>query len=252
MSRTRFVLGLMLALIALSAVSASGAFAAEEPQWRVATKVLTSPTETEEILAKQNGVQTLSSTGLTIECTGLKLKTGATIIGDTGLVNHPGTSKETIEYSGCSTPGFAKCKINGAVSGSGIIKTEPLSDKLAFETKAASEAGTQPTVTVFKTETKGVFAVFELKEATPGTKECPATGSIKVEGEEVVVKNLGTPETEALTHEIEAPKTAIKVYWTAKGVEHKVATLKLVGLSATYSGKAVTELALKKNFSIVA
>src|SRR6267154_1629919 len=97
------LLGVLLVVaFALSAVAAGAAFAAE-PEYLVKLSPFTG---TKAVEAEANGVQTLKSTGLTIECKKFGLAAGAVIEGGA-----PGKSKETIQYSECAVAGFALCKI---------------------------------------------------------------------------------------------------------------------------------------------
>jgi hypothetical protein len=231
----------LVAAVALVAASVALAASTNNPQYKVAGAILGSG-NTRIFTVTQVNTQTLKGTGLTIECTGLKAEAGATIIGS--AAPNPGTSKETLEYSGCTVKNFPKCKVNGHIPGE--IKTQPLINKLAFETKAAAEKEKEPTVTVLtpEAEKEPKFALFTLTEENKGTKECPLTGEVGSKGS-VALKNVAKAEEETETHELEGTEPALKAYWLNEGgesTEHKV-RLEVAGLAATYVGKSRVTIA---------
>jgi hypothetical protein len=260
MKRIR-IIGLVLAAVfALSAVASATASAEENPTWWYCKKVggtlgkfttsactgTEAPGEWEktflaagefkEITAAANGTQKLSSTGVTINCTALKLGAGAKLLG-----GEPGTDEEIITYEKCSVEGFPLCKINGKNAGEATITTNLLKSTLVFETKAAAEAKTAPTLSLFEPKVGTQFVEIEFS----GT--CPATGKLKVLGK-VLAKNVNG-ESHIETGELEAPPTAIKKYFTNPGAtEHKFSATEelhlegIFNLPATYSGKATVKL----------
>ena len=236
MKRMKLMGTLLAAVFVVGLVGATSAMATStnNPQWQILSSVLKAG-ETANVRAEAVGTQTLSSTGLTIACTQFSLAAGAHLIGS----NAPnrGTSEETIVYSNCTVTSFAKCKINNAVPGT--ITTHPLLDLLVFLTEVgALNENALESGTLFEPKTAPNFALFLLSEEKPGTKECPLTGTVKVEGTGVIVKNL-TADVSSLAHEIDAPTTAIKTYWVNEGgktTSKAGVKIEVVGNAAIYSG----------------
>ena len=243
MKRMNITGTLLAAVFVIGLIGATSAMAAStnNPQWLILSTVLAAG-KTAAIDAEANGVQTLASTGLTIECKKFGLLPGAILIGSTAPA--PGTSEETILYSECEVAGFPACKIGGAVPGK--IETHALRDLLVFLTKIAAE----------KEEAAGSGTLFEPKTGTafaliPLSGTCPLTGTVTVSGNGVVVNNLTV--NHEVTHEIEAPTPAKKEYWSNKsGVSTQTTGIKLevAGLAATYTGKAKILLANKEPWGI--
>jgi hypothetical protein len=237
-----FVIGLIGAASAM-------AHATNNPQWQILGTVLKAG-ETVKVHAEANGVQTLSSVGLSIECTKFGLLPGAILVGSNAPA--PGTSEEIIQYSECKVKSSPLCKINGAVPGK--IETKPLIDLLVFLTKlGALDENALESGTLFEPKTGEKFAEFELSEANPGTKECPATGNTLVEGKGVLVNNLNADELSTVK-EIEAPATAKTKYFVNEpGLVVKEKTgvnIKIGGIAATYTGNARILLASKEHWGI--
>jgi hypothetical protein len=233
------IMGTLLAavfVVGLVGAASASALSTNNPQWQILSTILKAG-ETKNIRAEARGTQTLAGTGLTIECKEFSLAAGAHLIGSNAP--NPGTSEETIVYSNCTIPASAKCKINGAVPGK--IETKPLLNLLVFLTEVgALNENALESGTLFEPKTAPTFALFVLTEEKPGTKECPLTGDVLVEGSGVIVKNL-TADVLSLAHEIDAPTTAIKTYWVNEGGVSKQKTgvnIKVAGLAATYSGNS--------------
>jgi hypothetical protein len=225
----KLVVVTVMAVFALAAFASASAFAAN-PAWEVeegGVAKLLAAGESREITAEANGNQELAATGVTLVCSSVTLAAGATITG-----GEPGTDKETLVYGGCKVKEKA-CEARtkgGAVAEQ--IQTSALKSTLAFETKAAAEASKAPTVTLFEPSEGTTFVEVELK----GT-ECPFIENATIKGT-VAVKNLGAESERLITHEIEAPATALtKVFKNPGAVETKV-KLTAFGLAAKYVGKS--------------
>src|ERR1700728_3092748 len=198
------------AFFVFATVGASSALAAKDnPLWALEGKIATAGV-TMAVEAEANGSQTLESAKITISCKKLSF-VGGEIIGST--LPESGKGKGKILYQECIVVGSDEttCKINGAAIGKGEIETKALVTLEAYASKAAAEAEaltTGETVTVFKPEnaTTAIFAEFTL------TGTCPVTGTLKVEGTGVIVKNLGT-NASLEVQEIEAPTTALTKYF---------------------------------------
>jgi hypothetical protein len=280
MLRIRMIGLALVAVFALSAVAASAALATStnNPEWGVdianggtCTKVSTGQTgafenstcttakatlngfeellasgKSVEIVAKANGSQKLVTSLTTIVCKAFKVAKGAVIVGSAEPA--AGTNEEIIEYEECEVEGKPKCEINKMAAGKATITTVLLKSTLVFDSKAEAEKEESSTYTLFEPKSGTKFVEFELS----GT--CPATGKIGVEGQ-VAVENVKGSE-HLVTHELNAPSTAIKVYWinkAGKTEEVKVKELKLEGiikLPATYVGKAQVELKSKSDWWI--
>ncbi len=223
---------LLAAVVAIGLIGATSATAlsTNNPQWLILSKILAAG-ETALVHAEATTVQTLTDTGLKIECHKFGLLEDPRLIGSNAPA--PGTSEEKIMYSECEVGGgFPACKINGAVPGE--IETSLLRDLLVFLTKAGAEKEEAATSgTLFEPKTGTQFALFVL------TGTCPLTGDVTVNGTGVLVKNLTV--NHEVSHEIEAPAVAIKAYFANEGgvtVEKTGVKITVAGLAATYAGKA--------------
>jgi hypothetical protein len=259
------IMGLCLvAAMALSAVVSASASATKNPKWVICetrgpnngqwsdgtctklggektheTRLLLTENETREITAVGNGNQMLASPGApTVICKKLKLKAGAVLLG-----GEPGKDNESIVYEECEVEGKPNCKVKNVGGVNGTIETHPLTSTLVYTSKAAEEAENQAaTLTLFKPTTGEIFVELELE----GT-ECPEAlrgKALPVKGE-VLGENTGLNE-HLVTHELNFPATALKIYWLQVGgvaTEKEIKKLMLATLSATYSGKTKVSLA---------
>jgi len=203
MKRIR-ILGLALvAVFALSAVVAVAAQATEAPFYKVAGKRLESG-KTEEISSHAGtGGFTLTATGKVVKCSTLTNNAGATAIGSNAGV--PGTSSETLEFSGCTVTGNGEpCKVTEP------IKTTALKNELALN------EGLTSIVVEFKPSTGTEFATLKFTGTgceVAETKVTIAEGSAGIgqafSGGKLV--EVGKEPAEAKDGEINFPTTAIKV-----------------------------------------
>lgn len=236
-------------VIGLIAAASAMAHATNNPQWQILGKILKAG-ETVGVTAEANGVQKLTSAALTIECTKFALAAGAILIGSDAPA--PGTSEETIVYSGCKVAGFPNCKINNEVPGE--IETKPLRDLLVFLTRlGALDENALESGTLFEPKTPKIFAEFTLSEANPGTGECPVTGNTVVEGTGVLVNNLNA-DLLSTVKEIEAPSIKKTAYFVNEGklltLERTGVNIKVGGAPATYIGISRISLVSKDHWGI--
>jgi hypothetical protein len=239
MKRIR-ILGLALvAVFALSAVVAVAAQATEAPFYKVAGKRLASGESAEISSHAGTGGFTLTTTGKVVKCLTLTNNAGATIIGSNAGV--PGTSSETLEFSGCTVTGNGEpCAVTTP------IKTTALKNELALTESLTSF------LVEFKPATGTEFATLKFTGAgceITETKVTIAEGSAVIgqvfSGGKLV--EPGKEPAEAKDGEINFPTTAIKVIdlqETASGGFKKVeeSPLKAFGLAATFSGLAIVLL----------
>ncbi len=230
-------------VIGLVTAASAMAHATNNPQWEILSKILKAG-ESVKVHAIANGVQKLASVAITIECESFSLAPGAKLIGSNAPA--PGTSEETIQYSGCIVTGFPFCLINGASPGA--ITTNPLLDLLVFLTKlGALDENALESGTLFEPKTAPTFATFVLS----GT--CPVSGTVKVDGTGVVVDNL---QADALStvKEIRAPTTAHKAYFVNEpGLVVKEKTgvkIEVAASLAVYSGLAKILLESKEHWGV--
>jgi hypothetical protein len=221
------------AVCALSAVLAGPVFAAStnNPEFLVSGAKLAGTTE---ILAEANGAQLLESAAAeTISCTGTSLKAGATIENDSSPLW--GLDHETIIYTGC-TYGKNTCKVSTKGQKTfGTIETNALASKNAWSAeKEAEKESLSAAVTVFTPASGETFTELEFEG-----EKCPILTKVDIKGS-VVAKNIGNAYTSELTHEIEAPTTAITKYFYNEGGKTKEGKAKLTafGVEAKYVGKA--------------
>jgi hypothetical protein len=168
------VLGLaMLAVFALSAITATAAQAKGGPFFKIKGTRLTASTE--EFTAKHQKDFVLTATGVTLTCKKLKVEAGAEIIGSSGL--NSSTNKEVIVFEECSLAGNGpNCKL--AAADKGIIKTEALKSTLDYPKKVP--AGGDILLVLFQPETGSGFVKIKVE---PGAeKGCTVEGTLAVEG----------------------------------------------------------------------
>jgi len=237
------------AVLAVSfAVTASAFAATNNPDYSSELKGvlgLLEAGEKGEVEAKAANTQSLKATGVTINCTNLKLAPGANIKGRAAKSGESeGTSEEILEYSGCTVESFPECKVEDTVTKKpGTIKTLTLTNKLAWKTKEAAEKeNLEEAVTVFEPKTPSLFVTLNLS----GT--CPLTGEEKTIGT-VIVNNVKPGNVGKEIQTLEAPSPRLAAYWlNVKGVatETKPKLLELgTAGKATYAGTSEVKLTTK-------
>jgi hypothetical protein len=199
------------------------------------------PYETLTVLASAINTQLLSSIGVIIECSKLKLLPGAYILGGS-----PATDLEQILYSGCSVNGHPSCDVYSTGQPLGSIQTEPLESELVYVGQHAAElldpdeSGTlfrpQPPLTDFVK-----IQIWEL-----ATSACPAAlqvaGGVPVSGNVVLLND--EPLEHLLLHVLLALKKPIKNYYLGHtGTAHPV-KLELGGVEAKYLGEVSVDVTL--------
>lgn len=233
-SMFRTALVTLVAALAMGALTSSSALAAStnNPQWEINKKIL-GEGESAEMTAKASGRQILSSSLAEIECTKLKVQTGAKMLGSKAPAS--GSANETIVYEECEVNSFPGCEINKGKAGKAKITTDPLTTTLVFETKEAAEKETGATLSLLKPSTGKTFAPLEL---SPETGEaCPTKGNLGIAGE-VAFENIeGAVAKES--HELRSLSRISKAFVNEGGktVEKSVVGLKLGGgVAMTYLG----------------
>lgn len=132
MSRIRRVLPAIFVVV-LTGVATSSALAVDDPFYKVAGARLGAGESKELVLtAEGNQLLVLPSAGITITCTGIGVKKGATINGSSAP--EAGTSTGVIEYSGCTVTGNGeKCVVTSVAKAKDKkIVSEPMKDELVF------------------------------------------------------------------------------------------------------------------------
>src|SRR5665213_3577943 len=120
----------LVAVLVLSAITATTAQATEGPFYKLAGARLKAgeSREMKGSLASGSKLQLKAGT-VTITCTSLKFPKGSKLIGSNGA--NPGKSEQVIEYEGCSQEGNGvECKIAG-----NKITTNALKSELGYQAK---------------------------------------------------------------------------------------------------------------------
>jgi hypothetical protein len=244
MKRTQTMGLAILAIFAMSAVVASGAQAATEgPFYKVATSRAFGSKEIKAEATKSFVLKTPTA-GVTITCTALKVKAGATIKEST--VGNAGTSSETIEYSGC-TGGSAEggtCKPAG-----GAITTEPVTNTLGYSTATRTGA----IEILFKPTTGSTFAKIKFEGTKCFLESTTVTGTVVGTAETSTEKvvEVGANEVEEASGLISFT-TAAKTIWTESGKELTETKAKVTayGDNSTLEGVSKVTLASGEKFGI--
>lgn len=251
LKRFRIVGLCLVAVLAMSAVAATSALAEAGPHWRVAGAPLGATTETRAIKFTNNGNTTLKSGENEIICKKAKEKAGAAnqIIG--GKV---GTDKATILFEECKLEKPTNCEVRNVGGPTwGTIEVPSNTELVYTGTEAQAKNHEGPVSVVFKTTVAGVKTFVKLQ--FQGGLLCGFVGEKTVEatGQErgpwiagiagVVCELVGAFETEALSHEINCPETAIKKFYfwnqaTPKVIEEGNAELRLSGTVSQQIGRA--------------
>lgn len=229
MKRLRIIGLALVAALAMSAVASSAAQANEGPFYKVAGAKLEAG-KSEEVKAKALSNQVLSGNlfgfATTVTCTALKVKAGSTI--DGGV---PGTSKETLEYSGCTQTGLGSmCEVENKE-----VKTNAVNNKLVY-----SEPARKGFIDVLFTPASGEEFVNIKFTGSCLVKEAKVTGSVAGETLTAKARNAVGKGTEAKTGETWLPATQIKTVWV--GETETAVGLKWAGAAATIEGKSEAKL----------
>jgi hypothetical protein len=228
----RFFLASLSALT-VAGVAASSASAIEAPYYKVA-KARLGAGETKEVLVEGQGNQVLTNatSKITITCTGLKAKLGATINGS--AAGEPGTSAGSLEYTNCTTEGNGeKCQLEGKA-----FTTDPLKDELAYAVKQEPLLKGNKIVDLFTPASGAVFANLRFKAEAGGKctfAETAVEGSVLAEIQNSKKETIAVEEHEA-EEEFAFMKTitgeACKVK-ASKFTECKKSAVKAFGTAST-------------------
>jgi hypothetical protein len=217
----------VLAALALSAVAAAQASAIEFI-YKVNGAKLEAGKE-KELVSKAKGNQVLKTTVLgvatEITCTGVSTA-GAKIIG-----GKPGTSTETVKYSGCTVNKPSGCKVK-----EGTITTNPLKNEVVEGVGASAGKA----LVLFKPVSGETFAEPKLE----GGFLCP---SLAVKGS-VLAEPL-PQKSEVAVGALKFEPAESKKFKNSKG-EELAAGLKVGSSAATVTGEDETELSTKEKFGI--
>lgn len=229
----RLVAMAAVATMVLFAVVSASASAAGSPGFEVNGSAL-GYGSSDGFTAEANGTQVLKATGVEIDCTGVGVKSGAEIIGDT-----PGQDKESLRYTGCTVKSHEStctAKTEGGTE-NGVIETQSLVSKLAFKSAKSAEegsAGSNGTVTVFEPEA-GASEPF-VKISLTGTCGFVPESSV-VKGSVVVTNIQATNNSSSAKETQEISAEGSEKYFTNPGAEEHKSKLTAFGLSASYKGK---------------
>jgi hypothetical protein len=272
----------VLALFAFSAVAATAAQAIQAPFYKTCKKVAKGtgkyenaecikegePKEYErirlgageekEVTGKQVAGTSfvLAAGGDTITCTVEKLKAGAKIIGSAS--GEPGTSTETIEFSGCTVTGNGTpCAVTEPIT------TEPVRNVLDYYSKHTVKAEFSPeyigTYFVPVTGTKFVKLTFTGSKCEVTSTE--VTGGVEAEDLTSTGEKVG-PTGKEVTEKVARvrfPTTPILLYETVTkevGTVHELtatstpAWLKAFGGKATLTGESELALASGESWGV--
>ncbi len=207
----------MLSVLALSAVAASAAQAAEGPFYKVAGTRLAEG-QSKELTSK--GAITFSEAGETISCESAKFVAGAKIDGSTGA--NLGSGEVTLEFSKCTTKGLGSpCKLEEP------DRTVALKQDLAFLNTTRS--GDLAVVLVPKTGAR-IMTVKFTGTCTRGTTTAfEGALAFYLENSKGEKVEVGKEPAEAKTLQLKlVPETVKQVYLesagklTAKSTELKI------------------------------
>ncbi len=230
---------ILIAIIGLIAAATAYALSTNNVRWKVNGAALTSG-QTRSVTSSAMLSQTMRSAGVEIQCSGLTGSVGMALDGSNSP--NPGTGEGKLIYSGCSVLKFEKCKINGSRPGG--FETKPLAIELVYLTKAGAEKEEIANgINAMLVKPKEGTTLAELTLSP--SSECPGSTSLTIGGEAgktgILFKALEATANEELEiHEIEAPETTLKNYFTNNGgstEEHPNVGIKANSNAATYQGR---------------
>ena len=198
--------------------------------------------QTLSALASAVGVQLLSGGNAVLECSVLKLASGAYLSGGS-----PGKDSEQLLYSGCSVNGHSSCDVLSSGQPLGSVETEPLESELVYLSEAAGVAlNADESGTVFRPAPPAAhFVVLQVDELA-GSGSCPSAltiaGGVPVKGS-VVLEN-DEPLVHLVSHKLLAPANALPGYYLGVSGKKDAAKLELGGDSATYLGAVSVDVTL--------
>jgi hypothetical protein len=205
-----------LASVATCAGATAVAQAHEGPFYEVGEERLEEGATAEATEAAKTSLKLEAKSGQVITCTGAHFAGGATLDGSSG--DNAGTSKETIEYTGCTVTGNGSgCKVEGEK-----ITTNALKTTLGY----SSEGREAPVLELLEPASGKVIA-----EPKFGGEKCTAK-STKVSG--TVIGELPSTEFEGTEEELQVTKTE-RTTWTESGgkLTSTKGALEAFGTSAT-------------------
>ena len=198
--------------------------------------------QTLSALASAVGVQLLSGGNAVLECSALKLASGAYLSGGS-----PGKDSEQLQYSGCKVNGHSSCDVLSSGQSLGSVQTERLESELVYLSKSAGkELNADESGTVFRPVPPAAhFVVLQVDELA-GSGSCPSAltiaGGVPVKGS-VVLEN-DEPLVHLVSHKLLAPKVALTGYYLGVSGEEHAAKLELGGDTANYLGAVSVDVTL--------
>jgi hypothetical protein len=241
MRLVKSLVGVLLAVCALTAVVASAAQAVEGPYWKINGTRLTTGGKA-PIEAKTSAEYVLKAGTIEIKSKKSKLKAGSELLGSAGTVM--GTSKQTIEFEENAVVG------NGTGCTIGTITTEPLEGGLAM---AAKESG--KVLVDFKPIEKAVLSKLKFNPKTGCTlEEATVEGEVAAEAQsESKPAEVGVNEKEAVVGQVVFPTTPIKSASLLLETESTMTpALKAFGKTATLIGASEVKLASGEKWGVFA
>ena len=207
---------LVLVMVALNlAVTASAQATVEGPFYAVTEERLLSGETREVTDTAKSSFKLEAKSGIVISCTGTKSASGAVLDGSSGA--NPGTSTQTIDYTGCTVTGNgSSCKVEGEK-----IVTTSLKTTLGY----ATESREPP--------------ILEIVEPVSGTTiaEPKFGGTCTFASTKITGSAIGeavSPEEETTDKELKFSKTSKKIWKESGGtLTSKTAGLEAFGTTAT-------------------
>jgi hypothetical protein len=221
-----------LAKLKLTLLTTANEFIPEGPFAKVNGKTLKAG-ETRLLLATAKEKFTLEAkaVGVSIACTGLTLPEAGQMQIQGLAVGRGVTSKETIEFTGCTQKGNGEpCEIEG-----GKLKTTPLLNLLGY----GNAGKTGKILVLFEPESGSNFSTVKFTGAgckfTSTSVLGNVVGGAQVAGQPV----LAGAGTETLHGEIKFPHVQLIFVERGSGLSHVKASLQAFGVAATLSGVAL-------------
>jgi len=234
MQRMRLVGLLIMAVCAISAVTASAAFAGSGPHWMVEGSKLEAG-KSVNILSKNKSETFKLKVGSVITIVCKSANNTGTIIGGS-----PGTDKVTVVFSECAVEGYSLCTVHSPGKAGGSIEVVANTELIYLGTKEEAEKEEGKLGDRFTPPTGNIF----VEIVTEGT--CPplTKGTNKVEGSVIGEVTPVNTEKEKGTLTFPTPAIGKGWQWIKMGeVKEVKSSLKVFGiLTAEEIGEESVEL----------
>ncbi len=226
-SKSKMVLAVLVAMLVLGSAATAAQAATEGPFYKVSGARLGSG-ETKTLTAnpREGFFVVPGLIGVTIECTGMSVASGAKIVGSAGA--NSSTSEETMVFTNCTqTGGGSECQVEN-----GVITTALLKGTLGYAT--ATRSGRL--LEFLKPATGKVFANIVFEGAGCKFINLAMEGSLigSLSGGKKPIE-VGVNETQGKARELIFKQTPVKELWTeSAGVLTKTsASLTVAGSRAS-------------------